>query len=199
MKDAKPDVPDSKDRNTVIFPDIRQPNIQSLRYTLSMYNWGAVVNSDEDIDSKYNRFHAILTGVISKCVPTRQITMRKSEPWFISPLVKHLLRKRNKCCHKGQMQQAHDLSMKINKLISDMKKKTFDSSERMDSRKLWQTISKKTNYKTTSGLHNFVNISEKSCADINQHFTDIATDNSYNIEEFKTRVNFHASTSFGSR
>ena len=191
MKDSKPVVPECSARNTVIFPDIRQPNIQFLRYTLSMYNWGAVVHSDEDIEMNYNCFHAILTELISMRIPTRQITLRKS------PLVKHLLRKRNKCCHKGQMQQAHDLSVKITKLITDMKKKTFDSSERMDSRKLWQTINKKTNYKTTSGLHNFVDISENACADIIQHFTNITTNGNYNIDEFKTRVDFHALTSLG--
>ena len=84
--------PAAQGRKSVKFSDIRQPHIQSLRDTLSRYNWGAVLKAENNMDVKYNLFHEIITKLIEMCIPTRTITMRKTEPWFITPLIKSLLR-----------------------------------------------------------------------------------------------------------
>jgi hypothetical protein len=41
------------------------------------------------------------------------------DPDFITPLVKSLLRRRNKLRNKGRISEADDLAVKINKLITD--------------------------------------------------------------------------------
>ena len=159
-----------------------------MRDTLSRYNWGAVLKAENNIDVKYNLFHEIITKLIEMCIPTRTITMRKTEPWFITPLIKSLLRKRNKLNRRGQVQLAADLSTKIGRLIMDVKRKTFNGIDRTDTRKIWQTINKKTNYRNKNAIQNFIKIDEQTCEDINKHFVNIATDEGYDIDEYKKIV-----------
>ena len=62
--------------------------------------------------------------------------MRDSEPWFVTPLIKTLLRRRNSLYHRGRPQKAQELSTKITKLISEVKASTLTNVDAGDSRKL---------------------------------------------------------------
>ena len=96
-----------------------------------------MVNAEDDVNVKYGLFHEILSELVEECIPTRSITMLKSEPWFITPLIKSLLRKRNKLRCKGRIQQQTDeLSSKIGRLITEVKRKSFTWVDSKDTRKI---------------------------------------------------------------
>jgi hypothetical protein len=47
------------------------------------------------------------------------------DPYFISPLVTKLLRKRNKLCRNGKLEEAAAFNVKINELVAENKQKLW--------------------------------------------------------------------------
>ena len=137
------------------FPDIRTQHMALLRETLAAYNWGAVYAAGNDIDVAYENFLLIIKGLIKMCIPFKTITVRESDPWFVTPLVKSLLRQRNYLYHRGQVTKADTLSLKISilqiilvlgKIINAVRSDRFSNVDVRDSKKLWQMIKSNTNY-----------------------------------------------------
>ena len=133
-------------RKTTSFPDIRAQHIANLRATLSAYNWGAVYAVGTDVDLAYNIFVQIVKGLITKCIPFKKVTVRDSDPWFVTPLVKSLLRKRNYLYHQGRTAKADTLSQKIARIVAEVRSDKFSNLDPKDTNKLWQLIRNKTNY-----------------------------------------------------
>ena len=52
--------------------------------------------------------------------------MGRKDPEYITPLVKSLLRQRNKLRHKGRIAEADKLAIKINKLITDLRQRLLN-------------------------------------------------------------------------
>ena len=66
--------------------------------------------------------------------------MGKKDPHFFSPLVKTLVRKRNRLLRKAKLEQADVLRVKIGELISDNKRKLIDKANDGDVRALWRAV-----------------------------------------------------------
>ena len=64
----------------------------------------------------------------------------------MTPLVKSLLRKRNCLFHRGRVDRAELLSIKIGKIMNAIRAERFSKIDPRDTDKLWQRISKNTNY-----------------------------------------------------
>ena len=145
-----------------------------------------------NLQQAYQDFLDIIQGMVRMCIPHKQITVRNTDPWFVTPLVKILLRKRNALYHAGRLTEATDLSTKINRLISEVKSQAFKDIKPNDSKKLWSSLKKMANYETQNknflkslGLDSFEKLEE-----INRNFVNIATDpdyNSGNIDEIVTQ------------
>ena len=119
--------------------------------------------------------------------------MRDSEPWFVTPLIKILLRQRNSLYHRGRVQKAEELSSKINKLIAEVRSDTLSNIDAGDSKKLWNMVQRTTNYKNNnSGFLNSIGCdSIEKLSEINASFADIASDPNYDSDKINDIV--HAS------
>ena len=105
------------------------------------------------------------------------MTLGRRDPYFISPLVKKLLRKRNKLNHSGKTGEAAALSVKINELVAENKQKLIEKASNGDIKTLWKTVNTTANKKSQYDLlTEFENVDK-----INEHFTAIATDPDYDI------------------
>ena len=117
--------------------------------------------------------------------------MRDSEPWFVTPLIKILLRQRNSLYRRGKVQKAQDLSTNITKLIGEVKSTTFTKVDSSDSKKLWNMVRKTTNYKNTNS--SFLTLIGHDTLDklseINESFASIATDPDYDPNIINDIVN----------
>lgn len=72
--------------------------------------------------------------------PYRKVTLTKYTPPHITPLVKSLLRRRNKLRRKGRIEAANELSTKIGKLIADFRATQLQRLNSTDIRRLWATV-----------------------------------------------------------
>jgi len=68
----------------VVF-DLRDSNIDRLRYYLSACNWDKVYNCD-DINIKYQNFVNILLILMSQCIPAKIVRLGKKEGSFLPSL-----------------------------------------------------------------------------------------------------------------
>ena len=166
-------------------------HIAFLRETLAAYNWGAVYAAGNDIDVAYENFLLIVKSLIKMCIPFKTITVRESDPWFVTPLVKSLLRQRNYLYHWGQVAKADTLSLKIGKIINAVRSDRFSNVDVRDSKKLWQMIKSNTNYNSRCTIESLgVNIDEQ-INHINAFFTNVATDPDYDSDIIKNIVDSH--------
>ncbi|MFZ2538516.1 MAG: reverse transcriptase family protein [Oscillospiraceae bacterium] len=179
----------SSDRTEIFFPDVREQFVNALRVGLQDYNWAAVYNID-DIDMKYNVFMQIIDGMIKLYIPFKKVTKRQSDPWFVTPLIKSLLRRRNCLYHRGQINNAEILGTKINKLIAEVRSNSFAKVEPGDSGKLWKMIRNKTNYKNNnSHILSLLGLDSALLENLNKHFSTVATDPDYSSERIDKIVN----------
>ena len=61
-------------------------------------------------------------------------------PKFITPLIHNLLRRRNRLLHKGKVDKAGELSVKVGKLIAVERAKLLSSVNTHDTKELWSSI-----------------------------------------------------------
>ena len=88
-------------RHSVKLFDHRTHNIDKLRHVVALYDWSHV-KCATDITVMYDRFLAALSQLLYHNIPTNVVKMGIRDPPFITPLIKHLLRKRNKLRRKGK-------------------------------------------------------------------------------------------------
>ena len=161
-------------RRKVAFYDLRKPNIDALAQEFNYFDWSSITDSS-DVDSAYDDFLSITSRCINLRIPLKTVTMSDNTPTYITPLIKSLLRTRNKLMHRGKTTDAHSLSVKIGKLISDTRAKQLSQVTHKDIKKLWASVRSATGVNKRSS----VNTATFSSEDLADYFTGIATDPLY--------------------
>jgi len=76
-------------------------NINALAQALNTLDWSCITNLS-DVDLAYDKFLTITIHLINSNIPLRTVTISENTPTYITPLVKSLLRKRNKQLRRGK-------------------------------------------------------------------------------------------------
>lgn len=123
---------------------------------------------------------------IENYVPYKKVTVGPRAPSFVTPLVKILLRKRNKLMKKGKNDEAESITSKIGSLISSQLKQTFSKVDAGNTKSLWSAVRLG---KPKSCSFNLGNSDE-----LNEFFVSVATDPEYDIDNItaKKRSNSRA-------
>ena len=179
-------------RKTVSFPDSRAQHIAVLREALASYNWGAVHADGNDVDAAYNNLVRIIKELIKKCIPFKTVTVRDTDPWFVTPLVKSLLRRRNYLYHHGRINKADALSLKIGRIIDEVRSNKFSNVDVKDSKQLWHMIKNNTNYNSKCKIQDLGISIDGQIDDINAFFTNVATDPEYDPDIIRTIVDSYS-------
>jgi len=149
-------------RRQTQFYDIRQCYVDKLARAFDERDWSSVTGAAE-IDDAYNTCLAIVHQLIQQTIRCRKVTLTKymkTSP-HITPLVKSLLRRRNKPRRKGRIEAANELSQKICKLIEF----------------------RATQLQRLNSLYERYGDAFAALDQINQYFADIATDPNYDPDE----------------
>lgn len=159
--------------------DKRQHNIDRLRFYLGTFNWSYLFDFDS-IDSLYSEFVRILNEAITTCIPTKTVTIRSTEPYYITPFIKSLLVRRNKLRRKGRINEADELASKINDLIRQTQLDRLSKLSTSNTAELWKFVrTKQGNASMNLSSNNLLS----SPDDVNDFFAQISTDINYNISD----------------
>jgi len=63
-------------------------------------------------------FYEIALATLDKFYPERRVAVTNNEPFFVTPEIKYLLRKKNSLMRQGRLEDAGALSTKIGRAIS---------------------------------------------------------------------------------
>ena len=177
---------DLSQRRQFHFYDIRQCYVDRLARALHECDWSCVTGAAE-IDNAYDIFLVNVHRLIQQTIPCRKVTLTKSTPPHITPLVKSLLRRRNKHRRNGRIEAADELSTKIGNLITEFRATHLQRLNNRDIRRLWATV------KPSLGkAHKHVGLCDMygdvfaDLDQINQYFAGIATDPNYDLDQINS-------------
>ena len=158
---------------------------------LEGYNWTHVLR-ETDVDLAYQAFLDVLHWHINNTIPIKKVSMPTKTPSYITPLVKSLLRKKNKCMHKGNLDKAASLATKISRLISEFRSKCLSKVDPSSSKQL----------RGRSAKNNGIQLSDQpvDIDALNSYFASVTTDHNYDIEVIRSFLdNNHDMVHNGSR
>ena len=98
-----------------------------------------------DIELVYNEFVSRVKHLISNCVPCRHVTLGPKDQKYISPLIKSLLHQRYRLRRRGRLNEANELAVRINTLITENRRTSLNKLVDAGPRELWAAV------KTTAG------------------------------------------------
>ena len=105
------------DRYTKAFRDVREHYKIKMFKLLEEYKWSSVL-STQCIQEKVQNFQFALMQMYNDCFPVKTVLMSSRDPPFMSPLVKHLLKRRQALLRKGDKNKIQMLQYSRRELIS---------------------------------------------------------------------------------
>ena len=154
-------------------------NYELFREKLSAVDWDLVL-LETDIDTLVDKFSNLLTQAALASIPSKIITVRKSEPPWINNLVRRAIRKRNRLHKKAKKTNNPDHWSKFRKfrnrtinIIRNRKQEFLDNcisklrSESLSIREWWKLASKVADFKTrVSSIPPLLDNDEIICNDL---------------------------------
>lgn len=170
-----PPVCTTRPRRKVSFYDLRKQYVDALALQCGEYDWSCVLEAS-DVDCAYERFLSATDNLITANIPIQTVTVPHSTPTYVTPLIKSLLRKKNKLIRRGKTTVADTISAKIGKLISDTRANQLSNVNHKDIKKLWSSVRSTTSSRQRGSLVSTVPFGANDFVD---YFTDICTDLAY--------------------
>lgn len=171
-------------RKCIVY-DTRQHNIDRLRFFLGTFDWSPLYDI-VSLDELYDTFVTTVKYCIRQCIPTKTVTLRQSEPYYITPLVKSLLRERNKFRRKGRLPEAEKVGDRINKIIHDLQQTRLGQLSSSNTSKLWKAVR---SVSGKVGCPQIDTVLNQPIDGINQFFANISTTNEYNSDLIESQIN----------
>ena len=169
----------SRSKSTFTVYDTRAHHIDYLRFVVGTFDWSFLFDIS-DIDVMYCQFVNTVKVLIKKCIPCKTVEIRSTEPYYITPIVKSLLIKRNRLRRRGKLVKADLIASKINSIIAGVRGKHLTGLSKSRPKELWKAVrsctsqqdSHNSNYKA---LHN--------PDEVNSYFAKISTNENYRLED----------------
>jgi hypothetical protein len=149
--------------------------IGRLRAAIVNREWSAVYLTD-DVTEKYGLFLKQCKVFIECCVPFKMVSIEPRDPDFITPLMKSLLKTRNKFRRSGRIEQANTLAVKINQLIAQERNRSLSRLDSASPNKLWDAVRKSTGSSSRDGHHPLL----ADLSSVHDYFANTSYDSSYN-------------------
>ena len=128
-------------RSSIQFRDVREHRKIHMAYLLGSHDWQEVF-SVADSELKCGELSNTLWAMFNECFPLISVCISSRDPPFISPLVKYLLKFRNRLQKRSKPLPA-GLENRINRLIRENQRQTVKQESCMSgrgSRARWSSV-----------------------------------------------------------
>ena len=159
--------------------DLREPNIDRLRYNFGTYPWASLILST-DVEQVYCDFVNIVHNILDLSVPVKMVSIGLKDPEYVTPLVKSLLRKRNRMRRRGHFERAEALAHRINALITEKRSNALDKLVDCNAKELWKAVNKTKNKKVTNCSNDILRDPET----VNEYFAEVSSKENYDIHYY---------------
>jgi len=136
------------------------------------------LTSDADMQTNFDTVYAIMYDLLDHFYPDREITVTSSDPHFVTPTVKAMLRRKNRLMRAGRTDEASALANRIQKAITRSSSRWLRKIDTKQSPKLaWEKVRE-----VTRGRRRGDNVQVPdgiTAPVLNDYFAAISTDNNY--------------------
>ena len=171
-------------RTDFYFRDVRQHRKLNMWKELKDVDWNEIHNEEQSLDEMVEKFYATIWPKFEKSFPMIKVRTSTRDPPFISPLVKHLLKRRKRAIKARDSEANTRIQTQINKLIRRNQLKAVQNEYRKcksGTKDWWSNINKITGRNDNKlPVTSFIDPNE-----INGFFHDVCTDPYYTPPEFE--------------
>ena len=157
-------------------------------------NFAHPVNLDGDTQEEFNRFYDVMSDLLDTYYPERTVTITSSDPPYVTPVVKRMLRRKNRLMRAGQIERAENIADKIRRLIIHHNSTELTRVDQVsEPQNMWTKV------RQLLGKSRQKDISDSSTvtADLlNDHYASISNDKAYKEPEVKLTTNKKSSTTY---
>src|ERR1043165_3246273 len=115
---------------------LRTPSsLNMMQDYLSKQDWSFIYNC-KSIEISFSSFYVFMKAALDLYFPIKRITIKSRDLPYMTPYLKHLLRRKNHLHRHGRLAAAEALATRINHLIARSNETTFDCLAR-GPRPLW--------------------------------------------------------------
>jgi hypothetical protein len=136
----------------------------------------------DDIQANFDQLYATLLGLPDRFYPERTITVTSSDPPYVTPSVKALLRRKNQLMRAGRIDEAGSLACRIGAVIIRQNTAQLRKVDAIgNSQDMWAKKRELTSPKTrlVTALPGY------TAQVLNDHYAAISADSSYQPSKFK--------------
>jgi len=112
---------------------------------LNAVSWDCVL-LENDTQMAFDQFHSVMLGILDYFYRTRSVSVTNRDPYFVTPVIKALLRKRNRLMSRGAVAAAESLTKQR---IADQNSLSFAHLHR-GSKRMWDQVRRITGKNTTT-------------------------------------------------
>ena len=112
-------------------------------------SWDYVLQGDTQ--AACDKFYQVMLAILDYFYPTRSITVTNRDPYFVTPAIKALLRKRNRLMPKGAVIAADSLTQRIGQRIANQNRIVF-AQHRRGSKQMWDIVRRVTGKDTPENI-----------------------------------------------
>ena len=149
---------------------------------LAQESWDEVISNSHTQDA-FDKFYDKVVLMLDSYYPLHTVTVTNKDPYFVTPKIKSMLRKRNKLMRKSRVAEAESITKRIRDSIATQAKATFSTSKR-GGKDLWDKVRQIKGKAKTRSRPMLVTVQQ-----LNQHFATISTDPHYLPPPTKATVN----------
>ena len=102
-----------------------------------------------------------------------KVSLGSSEPYYITPFIKSLLKQRNRLRRRGRLEEADELATKINEKITELQQNRFCKLTTASPAELWKSVKNSRCPKNTEPSHADALLSDVNA--VNKYFAKIST------------------------
>lgn len=178
---VSPFIPAKPSRKHVYFRDVREHRKINMEKKLKDQNWSNI-NILNDPNEAVRTLNDTLQAMFNESFPLIGLKTSSRDPPYMSPIVKHLCKIRNKNAHKRTQAENFALQTRINALIRGNQVnavKNANQKHKKGSKGWWDTANKITGRKTASNIVS----AAFNPGDINTYFQSVNTDLEYSAPE----------------
>ena len=170
-------------RTDFYFRDVRQHRKLNMWKELKGIDWNEIDKEEQSLDEMVEKFYTTIWPKFEKSFPLIKVRTSTKDPPFISPLVKHLLKQRERAIKARDSEANTRIQTQINKLIRRNQLNAVRNENRKyksGTKDWWSNINKNTGRNDNKiPVTSFIDPNE-----INSFFHDISTDPYYSAPEF---------------
>ena len=150
---VSPSIPTKPQRKYVSFRDTRDHNKINMESKLKAFDWGSVISTDPE--ESVQLLNSRLYAMFHESFPLIRVKVSSRDPPYMSPLVKHLCKIRNRTAHRGSHVENLILQEKIDTLIRMNQVNAVNNERKKHSRGAkgwWETANRITGRKSQGSL-----------------------------------------------